>query len=103
MEPQLRTPRWRVSETRGKPVEAFGRQITPVGRVLQVRWPGGWLARNRPAAVEIRQDAEVHRLPIHDVTNRAIAAMALAGVAIAAFLSLCRRGSGIQTQRRNRI
>lgn len=100
MRSQLRSFGWRMSETLGEPREAWGRQITPVGRVLQIRWPGGGYTRHRPLAVEIRQGDEVSRLPISDVTMRSIIVIALTGLASIAFVSVWRRG--INKQRRNR-
>jgi hypothetical protein len=100
-QPQLRTPGWRTSETRGEPIEAYGREITPIGRVLQVRWPGGGYTWHRPVAIEASQGDEVYRLPIHDVTMRSIIMMALTGLTCVALVSLWRRG--ISTRRRNRL
>lgn len=100
MQPQLRTPRWYVSETRGEPIKAYGREIVPVGRVLQGRWPSRGYTWHRPVAIEVSQGDEVYRLPIHDVTTRSIIMVALTGLTCVAFVSLWRRG--ISTRRRNR-
>jgi hypothetical protein len=71
-----------ISETRGEPITASGRQITPVGRVFQVRWPGGGFIRHRPVAIEVRQGDVMQRVPIHDATRRATSAIILAGFAV---------------------
>src|SRR5205085_11302645 len=81
-----------ISETRGEPIMAFGKQITPVGRVFQIRWPGGRFIRHRPTAIEVLQGDVVHRVPIHNATRRATATIILTGLAIVAIgSSLLRR------------
>jgi hypothetical protein len=64
---------WQQFETRGQPVRAAGQEITPIGRVRRITWPGGGLIRQRPVAVEVRQGNSTSRLPIHDATRQAIA------------------------------
>jgi hypothetical protein len=75
-------PCWSAQETRGQPLSAYGREITPIGRLRQVRWPGGGLAWHRPAAIEVRQGDEVLRLPIVPLTRR-INAIGIAAVTLA--------------------
>ncbi|HEY7348324.1 MAG TPA: hypothetical protein VH599_08395 [Ktedonobacterales bacterium] len=88
-EPQMQQgqPRtgWRTYETRGQPVQAHGYEITPIGRVAQIIWPGGGLLWNRPVAVEVRQGAQQTRLPIRNMTRRIIAS-SLIGLAITSLL-----------------
>jgi hypothetical protein len=71
----------RISETREKPITSQGRQITPIGRVFQIRWRGGMFLWQRPVAVEVRQGDEVRRLSIPNVTQRATSGILLAGLA----------------------
>lgn len=79
----------------GKPIEAFGRVLTPVVcRALALRHRGtirtsrvegwGWgFALVRPVAVvEETQDGSVSTIPIPDVTHKAIAQMAVVAVVI---------------------
>lgn len=100
MQLQRKRPEWHVNESRGKSIEAYGRKIVPVGRVLQVCWPGGEFSWLRPVAVEIHEGGEVRRLPIRDVTRRSIMMMVVAGFTVSIFVSVWRRG--MNTQRRNR-
>src|SRR5205085_10467537 len=71
-----------ISETRGEPIMAFGRQITPVGRVFQVRWPGGRFIRHRPVAIEVLQGDVMQRVPIQNTTRRITTTLMLTGLAI---------------------
>src|SRR5579884_1543325 len=59
-----RMPRWPISETRGEPITAFGREITPVGRAFEVRSPRGSFIRHRPVAIEVREGDVRHRVAI---------------------------------------
>lgn len=77
MQPAQRSPGWRAYETRGQPIHAHGREVTPIGRVTRISWPGGGLIWNRAVAVEVRQGSETIRLPIHNATRRAIALLLL--------------------------
>jgi hypothetical protein len=83
MQRQLKVPVLQIIETRGNPVEAFSRQATPIGRVVQLGLPFGSITWHRPVAVEVRQEETIYRLPINDPTMRAISALASAGLAIA--------------------
>ncbi|HZO72513.1 MAG TPA: hypothetical protein VFB60_09955 [Ktedonobacteraceae bacterium] len=80
MPQRLKMPEWRTSETRNNPTTAFGRQITLIGRTLQVRWRGGGFAWHRPIAVEVQQGNDVQRLPIRDTTRIAMVGIALTGL-----------------------
>jgi hypothetical protein len=71
---------------------AFSRQITPIGRAVQIRWPDGGFTWHRPVAIEVRQGDEVRRLPIPDVTSRTLIAIGLIGLAIVVLASRTRRG-----------
>ena len=83
MQRQLKAPVLQISETRGNPVEAFSRQATPIGRVVQLHLPFGSISWHRPVAVEVRQEDTNYRLPINDPTMRAISVLTSAGFAIA--------------------
>jgi len=85
MQAAQRSPGWRAYETRGQPIHAHGREVTPIGRVTRIAWPGGGLIWNRAVAVEVRQGSEITRLPIRNATRRAIALLLL-GVAAATLL-----------------
>ncbi len=100
MQRRLKTPALQISETRGKTLTAFDRQITPVGSVVQVRWPGGSFTWHRPMAVEVRQGDTMHRLPIHDATLRAITTVVLAGFSIVVLVSLSVRRARSRRRRR---
>jgi hypothetical protein len=91
MQRRLKAPALYISETKGKSVTAFDKQTTPVGRVVQVRWPGGSFTWHRPVAVEVRQGDTIHRLPIHNVTLRAIGTIVLTGLAVVVLISLLMR------------
>jgi len=91
---------WRTEESKGKPIAVFGREITPVERILQVRWPGGWYNWYRPIAVDVREGDEVRCLRIHHATRRATLIVVLSGLTIVTLISLWRRG--ISSRRRNR-
>lgn len=92
MQLQVRIPGVSIHESKGTPVEAFGQQIIPVGRVLQARLPGGGLIWHRPVGVEIHRDGKVSYLPIHNVTRSSIITMTLMGMFIAVFVSFTKRG-----------
>ena len=80
MPQRLKIPEWRTSETRNDPTVAFGKQITLIGRALQVKWPGGGFVWQRPIAVEVRQGSIVRRLPIRNGTRIAMIGIVLAGL-----------------------
>ncbi len=96
MQRQPRIPEWHISETRGKPFAAYGRQIIPVGRVVQISWPGGGFTWHRPVAVEVHQGDKIRRLPIYNATRRATAMVMLVGLAIVVLVSAWRRGGSIR-------
>jgi hypothetical protein len=100
MQRGLRTPAVQISEMRGKSITAFDKQITPVGGVFQVYWPGGGFTWHRPRAVEVRQGGTTHRLPIYDATLRAIASIALVGLAAVVLISLSMRWVRSRKRRR---
>lgn len=78
-------PGWILQETRGQPFRVYGREITPIGRLRQVRWPGGGLIWHRPAAIEVRQGEALTRLPIVNLTRR-LNAIFLANLLLTALL-----------------
>ena len=82
MQRSQRFPLLRISEMRSKPITARGRQITPIGRAIQVNWRGGVFLWQQPVAVEISQGDEVRRLTIQNATRRATTSIMLAGLGI---------------------
>lgn len=77
-----KTPGWQISETRGEAITASGMQITPIGRVFQIRWPKGGFIGHLPVAIEVRQGDMLHRVPIHDITRRVTITLMLAGLVV---------------------
>ena len=75
---QQRRGAWHVRETKGQPMRLLGHQITPIGRVWHLQWPGGGLIWHRPIAIEVQQEGKTARLPIYDATRRVTLAL-LAG------------------------
>ncbi len=71
---------------RGSTITAHGREITPIARLLTVAWPGGRVWWQGPLAIEVSERGRLRRIPIRDVTPRAILAMALAEVALGAVI-----------------
>lgn len=91
--------RLRRSISRGETIEAFGRQMTPLGRVTQVRLPGGALTWHAPLAVEVRDGEGSYRLPIQNVTRRMVAGIVLGGCAIMTFASWWKRTRHVRERR----
>jgi hypothetical protein len=81
MHRQSKEPVLRITETQGNAVTTFNRQITPIGRVVEVYLPFGRFIWHRPAAVEVREQDTTYRLPIHYSTSRVTSAIVLAGLA----------------------
>lgn len=77
-----RFPLVRISEMRNKPITTHGKEITPIGRVFQVSWPGGAFLWQRPVAIEIYQGDVMRRLSIQNTTRRATSIIILAELAI---------------------
>ena len=84
-------PGWPISETRGETITIFGRQITPVGRVFQVRWPRGGFIHHRPVAIEVREGDVMRHVPIPNTTSRITSTLTLTGFAVAVIGSLWMR------------
>ncbi len=84
---------WHLREMRGRTTTAFNKQVTPLGRTVQVNWPGGSFLWQRPVGVEVRQGNTVRRVPIYNATFYVIAAIFLCGVAMIALASLWVRRS----------
>jgi Zn-dependent protease len=78
---------WDIRETKGQPIRSLGRQITPIGRVWHIQWPGGGLIWHHPIAVEVEQEGKTRRLPIYNVTRRVSLAL-LAGQIITILIVL---------------
>lgn len=91
-------PKWEAHQTRGNPIEAFGRQATPIGYVVQVMWPIGGFIWHRPVAIEVREGDKVDRLPIPDITSRILIAFGLIGMVIGVLTSFL--GSGGNRRRK---
>lgn len=87
MKSATREPFLQVSTSRGEPITTRYGQIIPVARVVKVRWPGGGLNWNRPAAIELQQGQSRQKLPISDATSRTIFTVFLSGLAITLGLS----------------
>jgi hypothetical protein len=85
MQRSQRKPILRINEMREKSVSFYGKEITPIGRVFQVSWPGGTFLWQRPVAIEVRQGDEVRRLSIQNATRRATTSIILAGLAVVVF------------------
>jgi hypothetical protein len=81
MQRQLKARFFQIGETRGNTVEAFNRQTTPIGRVVEVHLPFGNITWHRPVVVEVRKEDTIYRLPIYDSTSRVISVIVLTGLA----------------------
>ncbi len=78
------TRAWRISqETRGQPIRTQGHQITPIGQIMHIRWPGGGLLWHRPLAVEAQREGQTYQLPIYNATRRASLMILLTGLLLA--------------------
>ncbi|TMF46734.1 MAG: hypothetical protein E6I32_11255 [Chloroflexi bacterium] len=87
MRSTAREPFLQVNTSRGNPIPTRYGQIVPVARVVKLRWPGGGLNWNRPAAVEVQQGQSSRRVPINDATSRTIFTIVLTGLAVALGMS----------------
>ena len=96
MQPAAREPFLRVKTSRGEPITTRYGQIVPLARIVKLRWPGGGLTWNRPAAIEVQEGQSQHRLPIRNATSRTIFTMVLTGLAITLSIS-----SFLKRRRRN--
>src|SRR5437588_2734143 len=83
MQRSHRKPILHLSEVRNKSIISHNRELTLIGRVFQINWPGGAFLWQRPVAIEVRQGDVVRRLSIHNATRRATTSIILAGLAIA--------------------
>ena len=79
-----------VRETRGQPMLILGREVTPIGRVTKVAWPGGGFLVHRPLAFEVRRKDTTRRYPIPNGTRRTLAFFLLDVVVIALALGVRR-------------
>lgn len=77
-------PGWRVEDVRGEPLTIAGQQLTPVERVTELSRRHVVLSWRRPVFVEVREGDTVRRLPIRNLTRRAIAFTVLAELALGA-------------------
>ena len=73
-------PHMQTTDTRGEPVQRLGFAVTPIARSTRLAWRGGALEWRRPAAVEVRDGADVRRVPIRNATRWAIVTIAVAGL-----------------------
>jgi hypothetical protein len=87
MQPVTREPILQVKTSRGEPITTRFGQIVPLARVVKLRWPGGGLNWNRPAAIEVQEGQSQRRLPINDATSRTIFTIVLTGLALTLGLS----------------
>jgi hypothetical protein len=87
MKPATREPILQVKTSRGEPITTRYGQIVPLARIVKLRWPGGGLNWNRPAAIEVQQGESQQKLPIKNATPRAIFTIAVTGLAITLGLS----------------
>ena len=81
MQRQLKASVFRISETRGNPIETANRHSTPIGRVIEVRLPFTSISWHRPLAVEVHQEDTIYRVPIYDATSRVMSIIFLTGLA----------------------
>ena len=58
---------WRLEE--GASTTRDGTTVTPLARILAIRWPGGGLLRAWPAGVIVQHDGSRRRVPIVDITR----------------------------------
>ena len=68
----------------GESVAVAGMRVTPLARVLELRWRGGAVVWNRPVGLAVEQDGQVTQMPIPDVTRMVQVVLAL----FAALLSM---------------
>ena len=87
MKSAAKEPMLQVHTSRGEPITTRYGQIVPLTRVVKVRWPGGGLNWNRPAAIELQQGQTQQKLPIKNATSRTIFTIVLTGLAITLGLS----------------
>jgi hypothetical protein len=87
MKPAAKEPILQVNTSRGEPIITRYGQVIPLIRAVKLRWPGGGLNWNRPAAIEVQQGQSQQKLPIRNATSRAIFTIVLTGLAITLGLS----------------
>ena len=58
--------------------------VTPVSRVLTVRWPSGAWVWNRPVSIEVRRGGHTERIALVDVTR--LIQLSLLGLAVIFFV-----------------
>ena len=75
---------WRLNA--GRPLEAFGRRVTPLTRALIVRGRTVFIW-NRPYALQVQQDDRSELLPVTDLTLRLQLLALGAGLALACLLA----------------
>ena len=100
MQRSQRFPLVRISEMRNKPITTHGKEITPIGRVFQVSWPGGAFLWQRTVAIEIYQGDVVRRLSIQNTTRRATIIIILAELVIVVLVTSWMR---LKNARRRRL
>ncbi len=85
---------WRLVE--GASCTRDGTTVTPLVRILAVRWPvrwpGGGLWRARPAGVIVQRDSSRRRIPLVDVTSELQLCIVVVGILLVARLAR-RRGT----------
>jgi hypothetical protein len=75
----------------GEPIRINEITITPVAQALTIRWPGGGLVWNRPAALLIERAGQVERRPLYDWTRLLQVSLLLFGLVGGLLLATGRR------------
>ena len=87
MKSAAKEPVLQVNTSRGEPITTRYGQLVPIAQVVKVRWPGGGLNWNLPAAIELQQGQSRQKLPIRNATRLTIFIVILTGLAITLGLS----------------
>src|SRR5262245_34037838 len=93
-------PRVERREVRGEPLTLSGWRITPIKRVVHIAWPGGAWLWQRPVAVEIQAGESLRRMPVHNITRRALIVLALSAALVAVVTGRRLRTHGKREQER---
>jgi hypothetical protein len=87
MKSAAKEPILQVKTSRGEPITTRYGQIVPLTRAVKIRWPGGGLNWQWPAAIEVQQGQSQQKLPISNTTLRTNFTIILTGLAITLGLS----------------
>jgi hypothetical protein len=80
---------WRLVE--GASYTRDGTTVTPVARILAVRWPGGGFWRARPAGLIVQRNSSRRRLPLLDMTSALQVCIVAVGMLLLARVARRRR------------